>query len=48
MDYNAHYTDLDIYGPAWGQPPACPLLWTVYGGKRTAPFGEIIPLDPYQ
>lgn len=43
-----YLTDLHIFEEAWGQPPACPLLWTVYGGKRTAPFGEIIPLDPYQ
>lgn len=43
-----YLTDLDVYGDLWGQPPACPVLWTVYGGLRKAPFGEVIPLDPYQ
>jgi len=43
-----YLTDLDVWSDEWGRPPACPVLWTVYGGKRWAPFGEIIPLDPYQ
>lgn len=41
-------TDLDPWGTdAWGEEPSAPVLWTVDGSKRYAPFGRVLPIDPY-
>ena len=41
-------TDLDPWGAdAWGTEPQAPVLWTVDGSKRFAPFGRVLPIDPY-
>jgi predicted metal-dependent peptidase len=40
-------TDLDVAAGDWGTDPGCPVLWLATGGRRSAPFGEVIPLDAY-
>lgn len=42
-----YLTDLDPARGTWGAEPPYPVLWAVYGRKRDAPFGEVIPLDPH-
>lgn len=42
-----YLTDLDPAAGTWGAEPAFPVLWAVYGPKRSAPFGEVMPLDPH-
>lgn len=43
-----YLTDMEVWNERWGTPPACPVLWCATGRIQTAPFGEVIPLDPYQ
>jgi predicted metal-dependent peptidase len=42
-----YLTDLEVYGDAWGDEPGVPVLWAVDGPRRAAPFGEVLPIDPY-
>lgn len=42
-----YLTDLDVRAKDFGSDPGCPVLWCVTGKLRAAPFGEIVPLDPY-
>lgn len=43
-----YLTDLECYGRGgWGMEPSMPVLWVVWGRHRWAPFGEVVPLDPY-
>lgn len=43
-----YLTDLDPWGAdAWGDAPDVPVLWAVDGSKRFAPFGRVLPIDPY-
>ena len=30
-----------------GNGTLAPVLWTVDGSKRFAPFGRVLPIDPY-
>lgn len=39
-----YFTDLQCSD--WGDEPAMPVLWAVWGNKTTAPFGDVIPVDP--
>jgi predicted metal-dependent peptidase len=38
-----YLTDLECH--SFPVRPAYPVLWAVHGGKRTVPFGEVLPLD---
>jgi predicted metal-dependent peptidase len=40
-----YLTDLDCRH--FGNPPAAPVLWAVHGTRRAAPFGRVLPVDPY-
>lgn len=42
-----YLTDLECFGSHFGEAPAMPVLWCVYGGRTAAPFGEVVPLDPF-
>lgn len=42
-----YLTDLDPAPGSWGEEPPYPVLWVVYGNKRAAPFGEVLPIDPH-
>ena len=42
-----YLTDLECYGRAWGTEPEMPLIWCAWGSLTAAPFGEVVPLDPY-
>lgn len=42
-----YLTDLEGYGDCFGPEPSVPVLWAVQGSQRRAPFGEVVPLDPY-
>lgn len=43
-----YLTDLDAPASRFGKPPAAPVLWLAWGTKTAAPFGEVIPMDPWQ
>lgn len=43
-----YLTDLDAPESRFGKPPAAPVLWLAWGTKTAAPFGEVIPMDPWQ
>lgn len=40
-----YLTDLD--SKHFGRDPGIPVLWCVQGTRTRAPFGEVIPLDPF-
>jgi predicted metal-dependent peptidase len=40
-----YLTDMD--SDAWGEPPACHVLWAATERPRHAPFGEIVRVDAY-
>lgn len=43
-----YLTDLEAYGKeAWGDAPSVPVLWTVDGPARKAPFGRVLPIDAH-
>ena len=42
-----YLTDLDAGPGDFGPEPAAPVLWLQYGRPRSAPFGEIVPIDPH-
>jgi predicted metal-dependent peptidase len=42
-----YLTDLEGYGDCFGPEPLAPVLWAVQGSQRRAPWGEVVPLDPY-
>lgn len=37
----------DLESRHFGPPPAFPVLWAVIGPRRAAPFGRVLPVDPY-
>jgi predicted metal-dependent peptidase len=37
----------DLESRHFGSPPEFPVLWAVMGSKRAAPFGRVLPVDPY-
>jgi predicted metal-dependent peptidase len=42
-----YLTDLDCSPSRFGDEPAAPVLWAVHGKLRSAPWGEVMPIDPY-
>lgn len=40
-----YLTDMD--SDAWGEPPACPVLWAATERPRPAPFGEVVRIDAH-
>jgi predicted metal-dependent peptidase len=40
-----YLTDMDC--DAWGEAPACPVLWAATERPRAAPFGETVRVDAH-
>lgn len=40
-----YLTDMD--SDAWGEPPACPVLWAATERPRPAPFGDVVRVDAH-